>query len=73
MQANLSSGSSISVASRDSLFSGNFSHGDGMAAPYDVTRDGSRFVMLESADNAQQVVVVTNWPAELRAKLGKKP
>ena len=74
MQANLTTGpASLTVASRDSLFSANFSKGDGMGAPYDVTRDGSRFVMLESADYAQQVVVVTNWPAELRAKMGKKP
>ena len=36
---------------------------------YDVTADGQKFVMLESLEEDTNVVVVTNWFEELKARV----
>jgi hypothetical protein len=41
-------------------------------AGFDVTRDGSRFLMVKGNEDNMQVVVVANWLAELKARTGRK-
>jgi len=71
MAANVSVTSGVAVVSRDTLFEGSFERGSN-GAGYDVSRDGQRFLMLQSNIDQMQVVVVTNWVDELKTRLGKK-
>jgi serine/threonine-protein kinase len=49
-----------SVVSRTPLFSGRYDD------DYDVSRDGSRFLMIESQTSGLSLVVVPNWRTDLR-------
>ncbi|MFI5312414.1 MAG: protein kinase, partial [Gemmatimonadales bacterium] len=71
MSANVVATPAFGVTTRDTLFDGLFAAGNGVAG-YDVTRDGSRFLMLKGNEDDMQVVVVMNWLSELRARTGKK-
>ena len=61
-------GSDITVVRRDSLFPDVFEKADASRQAYDVSRDGRFVVVRGSAENAE-VVVVTNWMAEIREKM----
>jgi hypothetical protein len=56
------------VVSRDSLFADVYAT-DPFHTNYDVSPDGSHFLMLQPVDNAQQAVVVLNFAKEVRAKM----
>ncbi len=60
MAATQASLPSARVASRKALFSGNFE------ADFDVARDGTRFLMIESEASGLRLVAVPNWRTELR-------
>ena len=55
------------VTRRDSLFADPYRRADPDHQSYDVTRDG-RFALFRPSGNVQ-IVVVTNWWAEMKAKL----
>jgi serine/threonine-protein kinase len=45
--------------------------GAGFANPnYDVARDGQRFIMVQPPATSSNIVVVLNWPEELKVRLG---
>ena len=71
MAANLAVGATISVVTRDTVFNATF-NGSGQSTGYDVTRDGSRILGILGDQASLQVVVVANWLAEVRARVGKK-
>jgi len=57
---------SLRVASRTALFSGDFT------PEFDVTGDGSRFLMLQPVEErgyGRKLVVVPNWRTELRRRV----
>jgi hypothetical protein len=63
----------FAVISRDSLLqAGPSSTIGGLAMSFDVSRDGSRFLMLDAGDAEIQAVVATNWIAEMKARVGKR-
>jgi len=64
MKARLSLGANIAVTQRDVLFSGPYTG-------YDLSPNGS-IVALRPGSADAEIIVVTNWIAELKAKLGKK-
>src|ERR1041384_4063059 len=47
---------------------------DAATTSYDVTADGSKFLIAkpENVSPTRNLVVVTNWPAELERKLTKR-
>ena len=58
---------SFAVTARDVLFEGNYQLSIGHAV-YDVSPDGKSFLMLRPLVGAtEQIVVIHNWAAELRA------
>jgi serine/threonine-protein kinase len=57
----------LAVTGRRVLFDAPFD-ADPFHPNYDVARDGKSFVMLKSADDERQLVVVQNWIQELRAR-----
>ncbi len=69
MEVRLSTAPGFQAAQPVKLFSGRF--GWGRPGNYDVTADGSRFVMVEMLRGAEapDLRVVTNWLGEVRAKL----
>jgi hypothetical protein len=71
MAAHVTESPTFAVVSRDTLFDGLFLPGVAMAG-YDVMRDGSKFLMVKGNEDNMQVVVVTNWLAELKARTGRK-
>jgi eukaryotic-like serine/threonine-protein kinase len=60
---------SLSVVDRRNLFSGGFPI-DPTWPDYDVAPDNRHFVVLESATDIQQSVVVLGWEREMLARLG---
>jgi len=63
---------SFSVTGREVLFERDFVAGGGHAA-YDVSPDGKSFLLLiPAAGEAEKIVVVRNWAAELRAGAAKE-
>jgi hypothetical protein len=69
MEVGIATAPAFQAAQPVKLFTGKF----GWARPgnYDVTADGSRFVMVEMLRGAEapDLRVVTNWLAEIRTKL----
>lgn len=52
------------------LFEGGIRfQGTGSIAPYDVTADGQRFVMVQSATEVDAQSIVENWFEELRQRV----
>jgi predicted Ser/Thr protein kinase len=64
MRARLAVGHNMAVAQRELLFAGPYTG-------YDLLPNGS-YVALRPGSADAEIVVVTNWLAELKAKLGKK-
>jgi Tol biopolymer transport system component len=64
MKARLTIGASIAVTQRDLLFTGPYTG-------YDLSPNGA-IVALRPGSADAEIIVVTNWIAELKAKLGKK-
>jgi serine/threonine-protein kinase len=60
MAATLARDAGLRVVSRRALFEGPFE------LEFDVTRDGSRFLVIESERSGLDVTVVPNWRTELR-------
>jgi serine/threonine protein kinase/WD40 repeat protein len=61
---------SLAVSKREQLFSGDFLGSSVYAAQYDISPDGSRFVMARPVSGAgSQIVVWTGWLGELKARL----
>jgi eukaryotic-like serine/threonine-protein kinase len=72
MEANLAaSGQSLQAQSIEPLFQMDLAWGGGAGGPqYDVSREGSRFIVATSIDpNASQsITLLLNWEAELESK-----
>ncbi len=62
---------SLAVTGRRVLFDAPFD-ADPFHPNYDVAHDGKGFVMLTSADDDRQLVVVQNWAHELQARTARK-
>jgi Tol biopolymer transport system component len=60
MAATLTRDPALRVASRALLFEGNY------VQDFDVSRDGSRFLMIELETSGLRLVAVPNWRTELR-------
>ncbi len=72
VQARLTGAPALAVAGRDSLFEGAYTI-DIYHPNYDVTPDGTHFLMVRPVEADRQVVVVLNWADELRARLRGTP
>jgi Tol biopolymer transport system component len=66
--AHVTTSPTFSVTSRDTLFDDRFEH-DPFKADWDISPDGKHFLMLEPADNNQQIVVVLNWARVVRERM----
>jgi Tol biopolymer transport system component len=64
MKVRLAIGANVAVTQRDLLFTGPY-------IGYDLSPNGT-FVALRPGSADAEIIVVTNWIAELKAKLGKK-
>jgi Tol biopolymer transport system component len=72
LAASVTTSPTFSVTAREALFSGDYSLTLGHA-PFDVAADGKSFLMLRSvAANSEEIVVIPNWAAELRAQAAKR-
>ena len=60
MAATLARDPSLRVVSREALFDGRYE------MDFDISKDGTRFLMIQSASAGTNLVVVPNWLTELR-------
>ncbi len=67
MAASVETRSGFSVGSRTQLFVGAFATDD-VFPSYDVTRDGQRFVLVQSEVSSSDVIVLLNWFGQLRPR-----
>jgi len=67
--ASVAFAASPSVTSRRMLFRGTYGT-DGYHANYDVDPDGRSFVMVKSVSGSRRLIMVVNWRAELRRRMG---
>ena len=58
---------SFSVSARAALFTGNFVF-QYVHANYDVSPDGTEFLMLKEGGGESQTIVIHDWITELRAR-----
>ena len=70
--ASVTTAPALAVTGRRVLFDAPFD-ADPFHPNYDVAHDGKGFVMLKSADEERQLVVVQNWARELQQRTGRKP
>ncbi len=72
LAARVSANPSLAVGESRLLFEGDFEVGGPVTPNYDITPDGSRLLMIEPSPKQapSHIVVVDNWFAELRQKLG---
>jgi serine/threonine-protein kinase len=71
--ANVTTTPTFAVTSRDILFGDTFLTAAAPHANYDVTPDGKRLLVLEAVEDPQ-ILVVSNWGTEVRARLsGRVP
>jgi eukaryotic-like serine/threonine-protein kinase len=68
MAADLVASPGLTVASRTELFDDVFLEATSPHANYDVSPDGTKFLMLKRLDD-QRLIVVHNWDAELQNQL----
>lgn len=68
MAAVIRPGPAFSVVARDTLLADTYMYASNPHANYDVMPDGIHFVFLE-ADNAGELIVVSNWTSVLRARM----
>jgi serine/threonine-protein kinase len=72
LAASVATSPNFSVTAREVLFEGDYLPSTGHAS-YDVSLDGKSFLMLRPVINSgEQIVVIPNWAAELRAQAAKK-
>ena len=69
MVAGIVMGAQPAVGARTMLFDGPFET-DQFHPNYDVFPDGSGFVMVRTNEESRRLVLVINWAAELRQRLG---
>ena len=69
MVADIATTPQLAVGARMVLFEGPFET-DGLHPNYDVLADGSGFIMLRTNEESWRLVLVINWAAELRQRLG---
>jgi hypothetical protein len=68
LEATVTTSPTFAVTSRRALFQGDFFFNPGHAM-FDVSPDGNSLLMLRNDPNsAEQIVVIHNWQAELKAK-----
>lgn len=73
MAVTVTTGDRFTMGATRTLFEGPYqTAGIGAGGEISISGDGKRFVMLHQADEEAQIVVVTNWLTELRARLGVK-
>ena len=72
LAASVGTSPTFSATARDVLFEGNYVQRLGHAG-FDVSPDGKSFLMLRPvAEHDEQIVVIPNWAAELRAQATKR-
>jgi eukaryotic-like serine/threonine-protein kinase len=71
MVATVSTTSSFSVVSRDVFLDDRFATANAPHANYDVSPDGKQLLVLEAMEDPQ-IVIVHNWAAKVRARLGAR-
>jgi hypothetical protein len=75
MAARVASNPSLTFDSPRVLFEREFEQGGHVTPDYDLTPDGSRLLMIEPSHDPQpaplRLVVIDNWFAELRQKVGR--
>ena len=69
MVADIATTPQLAVGARTVLFEGPFET-DGLHPNYDVLPDGTGFIMIRTNDESRRLVLVMNWVAELRQRLG---
>ncbi|MEO5799555.1 MAG: protein kinase [Gemmatimonadales bacterium] len=69
MAATVATGPEFSIASRTPLFDDVFVLAPAPHANYDVSPNGSQFLVLRGVGEAVQILVVRNWAAELRRRV----
>ena len=69
MVADIATTPQPTVGARTVLFEGPFET-DGLHPNYDVLPDGTGFIMIRTNDESRRLVLVMNWVAELRQRLG---
>jgi Tol biopolymer transport system component len=69
MVADIATATEAKVTARTALFDGQFET-DILHQNYDVFPDGSGFVMVRTNEESRRLVVVLNWAADLRQRLG---
>ena len=68
--ATLTSGSTLVVASRETLFSANSILGN-IHANYDVAKDGRHFLMVRSVGNQSDLTVVLHWLEDAKRRVAR--
>jgi Tol biopolymer transport system component len=69
LAASVATSPTFSVTARDVLFEGNYVLMNPGHAGFDVSSDGKSFLMLRPVvANSEEIVVIPNWKAELRAQ-----
>lgn len=71
MAAVLDQGAAFRVVRRDRLFPDQYA-GDFLRANYDVSRDGSRFLLARARDSEARLIVATRWFEELRGRFASR-
>ena len=70
IEATLSTTPMVTVTGRRTLFSGPYAT-DVYHADWDIAPDGQSFVMVRPTNDQRRLVLVSNWTAELRRRLGR--
>jgi eukaryotic-like serine/threonine-protein kinase len=70
--AGLSAEPAVAVVSRDTLFSGPYFGWYFNAANYDVSRDGTKLLMLRPVQERLDLVVALDWIDSIKTRLGEK-
>ena len=71
MAARIAPGAGFSIAGRDTLLADSFQFAPNPHANYDVTPDGTHFVLLKAASEGN-MIVVANWKAIVRARMAAR-
>jgi Tol biopolymer transport system component len=70
MSATVSSGSAVTAASRERMFSANSLPGS-IHANYDVAKDGRHFLMVRSVGSQSDLTVVLHWLEDAKRRLAR--
>jgi serine/threonine-protein kinase len=72
VRARLATSPALEVVARDTLFEGPYTT-DPWHPNYDVTPDGTGFIMLQPVDENRRLVMIVNWVEELRQRTRATP